>query len=71
MEQREKDIQELCKQILEMPTTGFYNPNGADESTCPICHERVYYIDADMTDIKHNPNCGFLIAKDLTTNIIK
>lgn len=69
MEQREKDIQALCQSVLNMTPAVYYNPNGADDSTCQLCHERVYYADADISDIKHASTCGYLIAKDLSTGL--
>jgi len=66
--ERERDILELCNQVLNASPAVYYNPNGADDSTCPFCHERVYYADADISEIKHSTNCAYLIAKDLSTN---
>lgn len=69
MNEREKDIQALATAVLEMSTISWDNPNGPYECTCPICYERVYgTLTADMSEIKHSPNCAYLIAKDLTTN---
>lgn len=69
-DQREKDILALCKSVVNMSPSNHYNPNGADTSTCPLCHEQVEYTDADMTDIKHSPDCAYLIAKDLSTGLL-
>ena len=62
--QREKDIQELCKQIFEMgiTNTGDYRGGGA----CPICGADCCWDDS-ISDIGHKPDCAYLIAKDLTT----
>lgn len=68
-EQREKDIQELCRQVLEMSPEFWDNPNGAYESNCPLCNGgggKDYH--ADMSELKHESNCAYLIAKDLSTN---
>lgn len=72
-EQREKDIQKLCIQILEMSTNFWDNPNGAYESSCPFCYATEYRdggenYHAKMSELKHTPNCSYLIAKDLSTN---
>ncbi len=69
MEQREKDIQELCKQVLNATPETYYNPNGADETICPFCRSKVYYPDADMNDLPHDTGCAFNIAKDLSTGM--
>lgn len=69
-ESREQDILELCRQIVNMPPKVYYNPHGADSSTCPICHAQLDYADAEMEDIKHEANCGYLIAKDLSTGLL-
>lgn len=68
--EREKDILELCRQVLNASPAVYYNLNGADDSTCPFCHERVYYADAHISEIKHSTNCAYLIAKDLSTNCL-
>lgn len=69
MEQRDKDILALAHAVLNMSPNTYYNPNGADTSTCPICFERVYSADASISDIKHATDCAYLIAKDLSTNL--
>ena len=71
--QREKDIQELCKQVLNANTEFRDNPFGAYESTCPFCSVTEYRggtenYHADISEIKHEQNCAYLIAKDLSTN---
>lgn len=75
MTDREKDVQNICKQILEMSPEFWDNPNGGYEYTCPICLKTSYggnpmkgkslHID----DIKHDGECAYLIAKDLMTNL--
>lgn len=67
---RDAEIIELCKKILNVTPKNYYNPNGADESTCPFCYQEVYYMDADMKEITHTPDCAYLLAKDLSTNLI-
>lgn len=69
--EREKDILELCNQVLRMNPSVWYNGNGPDESTCPLCGESVRYADADINEISHSINCAYLIAKDLSTNLSK
>ena len=69
-EQREKDIKSVCDAILELNPEFYYNSNGADESICPFCREVSYRGDSTtMDEIKHDPNCAYLIAKDLNTNL--
>lgn len=74
MEAREKDVQELCNQVLQMSTIFWDNPNGPYEDTCPLCGESIQYGgnfkgDTSMSGITHSSNCGYLIAKDLTSGI--
>lgn len=68
MEEREKDIQAVCKAILNfgIQNTGDSGMGGQ----CPFCYTGCGWND-DLLDILHEPNCPILIAKDLTTNIIK
>lgn len=62
---REKGILEMCSQIIEMSPKRYYNPNGADESTCPLCESIEYGLDHTMSSIRHKPNCAYLIAKGI------
>lgn len=73
MDNREKEIQKLCEQVLSATVDFWDNPNGAYENTCPFCgalEERggknAY---AGMDELKHESSCGYLIAKDLSTNL--
>jgi len=74
-EEREKDVQLLCKVILKAQPNGYDNPNGAYESSCPFCNAEIYRsgiedsIWATMEELKHEQNCAYLIAKDLSTNL--
>ncbi len=73
---REKDIIKLCDAVLNISTDFYDNPNGAYESTCMFCRKKVKKggnegcIQASMDEIKHEPNCAYLIAKDLSTNLL-
>ena len=68
MEPREKDIQELCRQVLDVIC--HYSPSSsmnAKENTCPFCGADGYW-NQDINEIEHDMNCAYLIAKDLSTN---
>ncbi len=74
MEERENDIQSLCKQVLEIEINFYDNPNGGYESSCPFCHaERIKggggSMCYKMSELNHEQNCAYLIAKDLSTNL--
>jgi hypothetical protein len=73
-DQREKDVLTLCNLVLNVSPNYWDNPNGAYESTCPFCWEQVWKggqdMFASMDEIKHKPDCAYLIAKDLSTNLI-
>lgn len=68
--EREKELQELCEQVLNASPERYYNPNGADETTCPFCYGVDYsnHCSADISDIKHDINCAYNIALGLSTN---
>ena len=68
--ERESELQELCMQVLNASPERYYNPNGADETTCPFCYAKDYSngCTADIEDIKHTTNCAYNIAKGLSTN---
>lgn len=66
MEQREKDIQNLCKQVLEAIPNTHYTGN-SDYTLCPFCGVIVHYEEEDIGKLKHSTDCAYLIAKDLRT----
>lgn len=63
-EQREKDVQDLCSGVLDssVQSTGDYGSGGE----CPFCGKDCCW-DASLSDVKHEPDCIYLIAKDLST----
>ena len=74
MEAREKDIQKLCKAVLEISSCSYDNPNGAYETTCPLCSAIEYRCGggspfASMQELNHDKDCAYLIAKDLSTGV--
>ncbi len=66
---REKDIQELCKQVLDASLIPESGDCGYTE--CPFCCGKGNWNDDEMHEIKHEGNCAYLIAKDLSTNLKK
>jgi hypothetical protein len=66
-EQREKDIQELCKQVLDASPNIQYAHNG-DWTQCPFCSVNIDWEEEEMSNLKHDSDCAYLIAKDLSTN---
>ena len=71
--EREIDVQKLCDAVLDVSPKFWDNPNGAYETTCPFCDATDYRggggnIMASMSELDHEPNCAYLIAKDLSTN---
>jgi hypothetical protein len=70
---RELEILKLCVSVLNASPLFYDNPNGAYEYTCPFCcHKECVGGDAyiSLSDISHATDCAYLIAKDLTTNIL-
>ncbi len=70
---REDDIKILCIAVLNVSPSFWDNPNGGYENSCPFCYNVAYgdskSYSREMSDIKHNHGCAYLVAKDLTTNI--
>jgi hypothetical protein len=65
---READILELAFAVLSMSPDRFDNPNGGIETSCPFCDaEESLSVSISMADLKHETDCAYLIAKDLTT----
>ncbi len=63
---REKDINQLCKAVLDLaPRDTGDNGTGAE---CPFCFGEDNW-DGDVSDLKHDLDCAYLIAKDLSTNL--
>ena len=65
--QREKDIQELCSQVLNTTPNIHYGSNG-DLTICPFCGASVDYEEDEIKELNHEKDCAYLIAKDLSTN---
>lgn len=65
-DEREADVQKLCKEILKMSVrnTGDHGSGGE----CPFCFANCSWQD-ELKDIVHKPDCIYLIAKDLSTNM--
>jgi len=74
MDQREKDIQTLCKAVLDVSPEFWDNPNGPYEYTCPFCRQQIMqgggHPSPSISDIPHSPDCAYLIAKDLSTGLL-
>ena len=64
---KQTDIAEVCEQVINATPSVWINSNGADETTCPFCHAKIYEAVGDMGELPHNNNCAYLIAKDLKT----
>lgn len=67
---RDEEIIELCKGVLNASPAVYFNPHGADDTSCPFCGKRVDYADAGMEDIEHSQDCTYLLAKDLSTGLL-
>lgn len=71
--ERENDVQEMCRQVLNAtPMTHYDKDNYQDYISCPFCNERFtvgYYTDHYIDEIEHSPDCAYHIAKDLSTNL--
>lgn len=66
VETREKDIQVVCEALIYNLE---YDNNG--NIRCPHCFSKRNYNAENLHDLEHEPNCAYLIAKDLMTNITK
>lgn len=73
-ENREREVQELCRLVIEEDVEFDFSDYGPDVYYCPYCCARTLTRDVPkrnvtLADIKHDPdNCAYLIAKDLSTN---
>jgi hypothetical protein len=64
-EEREKDLQTICSHILNsyVEDTGDYASGGR----CPYCFKPCQWDAPNLDVVEHEPNCIYLIAKDLST----
>jgi hypothetical protein len=73
-ENREREVQNICTEILNQSIEFYDNPNGPYEFSCPFCCRKLtggrdlYKKGVKLAEIKHSPNCIYLIAKDLKTH---
>lgn len=73
---RESDIKQLFKKVLEVAPVCDYNPNSYDAARCPFCSGFEYiaisypplHNKRRMETIRHDQDCAYLIAKDLSAN---
>lgn len=72
--QRDEDVLNLCKAILEVSSNFYDNPNGAYENSCPFCYATSYtggeQMLVGMNELNHKLDCAYLIAKDLSTGLL-
>lgn len=76
IKEREKDVLKLCEAVLDISPIHWDNPNGPYETTCPFCNVTSYRggggsIWASMSELNHESDCAYLVAKDLSTNLLK
>lgn len=69
--QREYEIQQVLKAVINANVDSFDNPNGGYENTCPFCCTMTYgnynHPWLDMHELTHDMNCAYIIAKGLMT----
>ena len=63
---REEDIQELCRQVIQITLKWNSDDN---EYECPFCWGTGQ--DNDMDKLAHSNSCAYFIANDLSTELIK
>lgn len=74
-ENREREVQELCRLVMEEDVESDFSDYGPDAYYCPYCCARTLTRDipkrnVTLADIKHDPgSCAYLIAKDLSTAV--
>ena len=66
---REAEIQKLCKQVIDISADCYEGSGGRGYTRCPLCLEEDSKWQGTMVDIRHLPDCGWLIAKGLSTGL--
>jgi hypothetical protein len=69
LDDREKEIQKLCKDVLENAAVWEPYPNSYDRYRCVFCNAEIRDTYNPIT-LQHEVGCAFLIAKSLSTNLI-
>ncbi|MFC0181483.1 hypothetical protein SAMN04515674_104252 [Pseudarcicella hirudinis] len=70
--QREQEVQKLCKGVLETNAVyeGNYDSYHPSIYQCPFCFSDIEAINyKGLQTIIHDIDCPYLIAKDLSTNV--
>ena len=68
-ENREAEVQKLCKEILSFSAEhdGCDNSYDTEHWFCPFCISKNYE-SSRLSKFNHDIGCAYLIAKDLSTN---
>ncbi len=72
-DQREAELQKLCTLVRNTDAEWVNNMNGPDYYECPFCKSsklKVKTAKYNLADYEHKIDCAYLIAKDLSTNLI-
>lgn len=67
VDDRERDIQELCRQVL-LASPNVQIGRNSESSSCPFCSVQIEYEEDEISKLRHKQYCAYLIAKDLSTN---
>ena len=69
MENREKDIQRICNHILD--SSPDYTGDYGTGTQCGYCLNMSAYYEQPLDEMEHEPDCIYLVAKDLSTGYNK
>ena len=63
--EREKDIQTVCNSIINSGVR--YTGDAGSGAECPFCYKSCRWDENSLNEVEHEPDCVYLIAKDLVT----
>ena len=64
---REEEVNQVLQSVVDIRPCITFDKNGHENSHCPFCHEGEWG-ELEIEEIAHDPNCTWLIARDLLTN---
>ena len=63
-------VYNICQKVIDIGAIYEYNSNSYNATRCPFCTGFEYHDRGSMDTIKHDNDCAWLLAKDLSTGLL-